>query len=161
MMKIGIISDTHGFLREEIIGVFGDCSLIFHAGDIGKPSIIHDLETIAPVVVVKGNNDKEEWAQNLPNETYTEVGSKMIYMIHDLKESQVIFQESKIDIVISGHSHIYKEEQKENILYLNPGGAGPKRFGRLPTVMVIEIEKEIIKVQKMILVVSSKNTIIF
>lgn len=150
-MKLGIIADTHGLLRQEIIEIFKDCDLIFHAGDIGERSIIDELEDIAPVVVVRGNNDKDDWGQSLPHETYTKAGSKMIYMIHDLKESQAVFKTSQIDIVISGHSHIYKEEQKEDILYLNPGGSGPKRFGRSATVMLLEIENEIVKVQKITL----------
>ncbi|MDF2594375.1 MAG: uncharacterized protein K0R69_716 [Clostridia bacterium] len=149
-MRIGIISDTHGLLRQEFIQAFKGCELIFHAGDIGKQEMLDELKKIAPVVVVKGNNDRDSWAENLPIENLTKADGKEIYMIHDLKESQIAFENSDIDIdiVISGHSHIYKEETKENVLYLNPGGAGPKRLGRATTAMLLKIEDGIVKIQK-------------
>jgi len=150
-MRIGIISDTHGLLRQEVVEAFEGCELIFHAGDIGKRTILDALQKIAPVVVVRGNNDNDYWGKQLPIESWTEVEGKMIYMIHHLKESQIAFENSDIDIVISGHSHIYKEDQKDNILYLNPGGAGPRRFGRPVTAMLLEIEEGIVKVQRMVL----------
>lgn len=150
-MKIGIISDTHGILREGIKEILKGCHIIFHGGDIGTSNIIDELEEIAPVIAVKGNNDKEQWAQSLPYEIYMEVENKKIYMIHDLKCSQADFNEGEIDIVISGHTHIYKEEQKGNILYLNPGGAGPRRFGKEVTAVILWIEKKTIKTEKALL----------
>lgn len=142
MMKAGVISDTHGLLRPEVITLFEGCSLIFHAGDIGNKKIIDTLSRIAPVKAVRGNNDKDDWSQSLPEELFAEIEGKVIYMIHDLKESKVLFRENKIDLVISGHSHSYKEEQKGNVFYLNPGAAGPKRFGKPISVVLLEINKD-------------------
>lgn len=150
-MKIGIISDTHGLLRREIVQAFKGCELIFHGGDIGKQAILDALQGIAPVVAVKGNNDKDYWAEQLPIESWTRVQSKMIYMIHNIKKKPADLEKNGIDIVISGHSHIYKEEIKEDILYLNPGGAGPKRFGRAATAMLLEIEDKAVRVEKIII----------
>ncbi len=149
-MKIGIISDTHGMLRQEVVQIFQDCEFIFHAGDIGKEKIISELSSGAPVIAVRGNNDKDNWGQKLSDETYTKVNNLMIYMIHDLKESKVSFEKSNIDIIISGHSHIYKEEIKNGICYLNPGSAGARRFGRPATAMVLEMECKVLKIQKII-----------
>ncbi|MDF2596710.1 MAG: uncharacterized protein K0R69_3051 [Clostridia bacterium] len=149
-MKIGIVSDTHGLLREEIIQAFKECQLIFHAGDIGSQHILDVLKRVAPVIAVKGNNDKTDWAELLPSEIWRQVDGKCIYMIHNLKECKQVFDSDKADIVISGHSHIYKEETRGNILYLNPGGAGPKRFGRPATAMVLELESQSIQVKKVL-----------
>jgi putative phosphoesterase len=149
-MKIGIISDTHGLLREKIIQAFKGCQLIFHAGDIGSQNILDVLERVAPVVAVKGNNDRTDWADHLPSEIWHKINGKCIYMIHDLKACKQVFDRDKADIVISGHSHIYKEETRDNILYLNPGGAGPKRFGRAATAMVLELESQSIQVKKVL-----------
>ncbi len=150
-MMIGVIADTHGLLREEFIEAFGMCSIIFHAGDIGKEEILHELEKIAPVIAVRGNNDRGDWADKLPDEVRVEVNHKKIYMIHDLKACKAEFKKGEVDIVISGHSHIYKEEQKGHILYLNPGGAGAKRFGRPATVMIIEERSSVFQIKQLIL----------
>jgi putative phosphoesterase len=149
-VRIGIISDTHGHLREEIIQAFKGCQLIFHAGDIGAKNILDTLNHMAPIIAVKGNNDKADWANHLPSEIWHQVNGKSIYMIHDLKACKEVFDGGKADIVISGHSHIYKEETRDNILYLNPGGAGPKRFGRQATAMVLELESQSIQVKKVL-----------
>lgn len=149
-MEIGIVSDTHGLLREEIIQAFKECQLIFHAGDIGSPNILDVLKRVAPIIAVKGNNDKADWANHLPSEIWHQVNGKSIYMIHDLKACKQIFDSDKADIVISGHSHIYKEEIRDNIFYLNPGGAGPKRFGRPATAMVLDLESQSIQVKKVL-----------
>ncbi|WP_069998922.1 metallophosphoesterase family protein [Cellulosilyticum sp. I15G10I2] len=149
-MRIGIISDTHGLLRSEFIQAFKGCELIFHGGDIGKEEIIDKLAEIAPVITVRGNNDKDEWTKKFPNEIWTEVNQKRVYMIHDLKTSQQKFEKGHIDIVISGHSHIYKEEIREAIFYLNPGGAGPKRFGRPATAMILELIDGMVQVEPLI-----------
>jgi putative phosphoesterase len=128
---IGVISDTHGLLRPEVRQVFKSVSLILHAGDIGSDELLDALRTLAPVVAVRGNNDRGEWARRIPQSEMVRTGSVSIYMLHDLKELKRIPAPEKIQVVISGHSHRPCIEEREGILFLNPGSAGPRRF-RLP-----------------------------
>lgn len=128
-MIAGVISDTHGLLRPEVFDVFKDVELILHAGDIGGPDILKQLKTIAPIVAVRGNNDKEPWAKRIPEHKVVRFGAFSIYMIHDVKELSNLAR--SVDVVISGHSHRPAMDWRDGILYLNPGSAGPRRF-KLP-----------------------------
>lgn len=136
--KIGLISDTHGLLREEFIEELKDVELIIHAGDIDKEEILFELNKICPVIAVRGNNDKGKLKESLPFSDIIEVEGKYIYIIHDINTIDIDIKTAGIDIVIFGHSHKACEIERNNILYINPGGAGPRRF-HLPVSMAILI----------------------
>ncbi len=124
---IGVISDTHGLMRPQAIEALAGVDMILHAGDIGDSAVLDNLRDIAPVVAVRGNNDKGEWAESLPDWEVVQIGAVSIYMLHDLKEIDInpagLFQ-----VVVSGHSHKPSVEERRGVLYVNPGSAGPRRF---------------------------------
>ena len=128
---IGIISDTHGLVRPEAVAALQGVDLILHAGDVGGPEVLETLKGIAPVVAVRGNNDKGEWATQLPDWEVTEVGSIFIYMLHNLNEIDLSPAAAGFQVVVSGHSHKASVEERKGVLYVNPGSAGPRRF-KLP-----------------------------
>ncbi len=128
---VGVISDTHGLLRPEALEALRRSDLIIHAGDVGDHNIIPALQKIAPVTAVRGNIDTEPWARKLPDSDVLQIGSAKIYAIHNLKELRVDPVAEGYAAVISGHSHIPKQEIIGGVLYFNPGSAGPRRF-RLP-----------------------------
>jgi putative phosphoesterase len=128
---IGVISDTHGLLRPEALVALRGSERIIHAGDVGPPEILEKLATIAPVTAVRGNVDKEPWARKLPQTEVIEIGGVSIYVLHDLAQLDLKPEASGLDVVISGHSHVPKQETRNAVLYLNPGSAGPRRF-KLP-----------------------------
>lgn len=128
---IGIISDTHGLVRPEALEALAGVEMILHAGDIGKQEVLDTLNQIAPVVAVRGNNDKGEWAQSLPDVEVVEVGNMSIYMLHDLKEIDISPSGAGFRVVVSGHSHKPSIADDRGVLYVNPGSAGPRRF-KLP-----------------------------
>ena len=128
---IGLISDTHGLLREEAVAALAGSDLIIHAGDVGKPQIIERLQALAPVLAVKGNIDIESWARVLPVNAVVEAESASIYVLHDLQELNVDPSAAGCNIVISGHSHKPSRTERAGVLYVNPGSAGPRRF-KLP-----------------------------
>ena len=127
---IGVISDTHGLLRPQAIEALAGVDMILHAGDIGNSAVLDTLRDLAPVVAVRGNNDKGEWAASLPDSEVVKIGAISVYMLHDLKEIAIspvgVFQ-----VVVSGHSHKPVIEERHGVLYVNPGSAGPRRF-KLP-----------------------------
>ena len=127
----GVISDTHGLLRPEAVDALRGVEVILHAGDIGKPEVLERLSEIAPVIAIRGNNDRDEWARELPDQEVIEIGGVSIYMLHDVKELKLDPKAASHDVVIAGHSHNPVNEKRDGVLYLNPGGAGPKRF-KLP-----------------------------
>jgi len=126
--RIGLISDTHGLLREEAVEALRGSELIIHAGDVGKPEILEALKKIAPVVAVRGNVDTEPWAQALPETVVAEAGAAMIYVLHDVKALDFNPGASGFQIVVSGHSHKPGKTERDGVLYINPGSAGPRRF---------------------------------
>lgn len=133
MHKIGIISDTHNVLRENVKDILSSCSAILHAGDIAAPHILEELASIAPVYAVRGNADRE-WAAHLPSARSLELFGLKIYMTHHKKHIQEHAQGH--DLVIYGHSHKYEESKKDGIIWLNPGGCGARRF-TLPVTMAL------------------------
>lgn len=139
MYKIGIISDTHGLLRDEVVTHLQGCDAILHAGDVSTPEIIEALSQIAPLYVVRGNNDKGQWAEALPNHLCMNLGGKTFYMVHQKKDVPKVLEE--IDFVIYGHSHQYNVIKEQNRMWLNPGSCGKRRFG-LPITMVCLIFKD-------------------
>lgn len=128
---IGVISDTHGLLRPEIISLLRGCDAIIHAGDIGSMEVIDVLITIAPLYAVRGNVDKADWADSFPLTEVVEIENTFIYILHDLGKLDLVPEAAGFQVVISGHSHIPKVEKKNSVIYLNPGSAGTKRF-KLP-----------------------------
>jgi len=128
---LGIISDTHGLLRAEALRALAGAQLIIHAGDVGKPEILAALRDIAPVIAVKGNIDTGEWASGLPATAVVETGRVRIYVLHDLHEIDLDPPGAGFHVVISGHSHKPSRTDRDGVIYLNPGSAGPRRF-RLP-----------------------------
>lgn len=123
---VGVISDTHGLLRPEAKAALAGCDAIVHAGDIGKPEVLTDLEAIAPLTVIRGNVDK--WAVTLPDTAVLEIEHRYLYVIHDVKELDLDPRAAGFDAVISGHSHKPSVHEQDGVLYLNPGSAGPRRF---------------------------------
>lgn len=130
-MRVGVISDTHGLLRPEAIGLLRGSEHIIHAGDIGAPEVITALEHVAPVTAIRGNIDTQSWARRFPETEVVELGGVHIYVIHDVNALDLNPKAAGVSAVISGHSHQPRQEMKHGVLYFNPGSAGPKRF-RLP-----------------------------
>jgi len=138
--RIGVISDTHGLLRAEAREALAGVELILHAGDVGKPEALAELGYIAPTLAVRGNVDRGEWADALPETQITEVGGVWIYMLHDLSRLDIDPAGGGFGAVIYGHSHRAKMERKQGVLYLNPGAAGPRRFDLMPSVAILEVD---------------------
>jgi putative phosphoesterase len=128
---VGVISDTHGLLRPEVIPLFKGVDLILHAGDIGRAEVLDELRAIAPVVAVRGNNDDGKWAERIRESETAEIGGVLIYMLHDLKTMDGEGPAGSVQVVVSGHSHRPAVERRGTVLFLNPGSAGPRRF-KLP-----------------------------
>jgi uncharacterized protein len=131
MPRVGLISDTHGLLRPEAITFLKGSDLIVHAGDIGDPSVLERLAALAPVTTVRGNNDKGEWAKDVPEVEVLQVGEILIYVLHDLSDLDLDPEAAGFRVVVSGHSHKPSIEKQGRVLYVNPGSAGPRRF-KLP-----------------------------
>ncbi len=139
MHKIGIISDTHGLLRPQVREALVGCEQIFHGGDINKQEILDELEQIAPVFVVRGNNDKE-WASHIPETLSVTVQGLGIFMVHNKKFIPQDLPDT--DLVIYGHSHKYEERKAEGVYYLNPGSCGPRRFHQEITMALLYVEED-------------------
>jgi putative phosphoesterase len=125
---IGLISDTHGLLRQEALRALEGSELIIHAGDVGKPEIIDSLKAIAPVVAVRGNVDTESWASALPATEVVTTGATTIYVLHNVQALDLSPAAAGFHIVVSGHSHKPARTESGGVLYINPGSAGPRRF---------------------------------
>jgi len=143
MSVIGVISDTHGLLRPEAGTALHGVEMILHAGDIGKPEILAELSKIAPVTAVRGNNDTGDWARNIPDFQRLEIGGISIYMLHDLKEFNSADEAIDADVLIFGHSHKPMIEEREGVLHLNPGSAGPRRFKLPVTIALLNVEGQV------------------
>ena len=130
-LRIGLISDTHGLLRPEALAFLQGCDRIVHGGDIGGAAILDTLRGIAPLTVVRGNNDRGAWAEALRVIEYLQFGSVTVAVVHDLADLDVDPPAAGLRIVISGHSHRPSMTESDGVLYLNPGSAGPRRF-KLP-----------------------------
>lgn len=127
-MRIGLISDTHGLLRPEALAFLAGADHIIHGGDIGGPDILERLRELAPLTVVRGNNDTAAWARGLPETALVRFGEVGVYVIHDLKELDVDPAAEGVRVVVSGHSHKPLQAERGGVLYVNPGSAGRRRF---------------------------------
>jgi hypothetical protein len=136
--KIGVVSDTHGLLRPEVLERLKGCEVILHGGDIHTPSTLNNLKNTAAVRAVRGNCDKE-WAKDLPQTLDMDYYGVKIFMIHN--KSQIIRNLDGVDVVIYGHSHKYEEKYVGNQLWLNPGSCGPVRFTQPITFAILEIDE--------------------
>jgi uncharacterized protein len=128
MITVGVISDTHGLLRPEAIEMLSGSDLIIHAGDIGGPWIIDQLMTIAPVHGIRGNTDRDTWAQRMADSIEVEVEQVRILVIHDARPIAGGGQAARYAAVVSGHSHQPSVDERDGVLFFNPGSAGPRRL---------------------------------
>lgn len=139
-MKIGLISDTHGLLRPQALAALQGCEQLIHAGDIGKPEILDALRAIAPLTVVRGNNDQDDsWASDVPFSARLDVEGVSIYVTHILADVPKPLPDS-VKVVVIGHSHKPLIQQIDGVLYINPGSAGPRRFKLPISVAVLHVD---------------------
>lgn len=146
MYKIGVISDTHGLLREDVLEYLRSSDIILHAGDINTPEIIERLQAIAPLYVVRGNNDKGKWAEALPQDLMFELDGNIFYMVHQKKD--ICKTLGKVDFIIYGHSHQYHYAEENEVIYLNPGSCGKRRFGLPITMAILTLEENKVSIEK-------------
>jgi putative phosphoesterase len=138
---IGLISDTHGLMREKALTALKGSDLIIHAGDVGKPGIIEQLRAVAPVTAVRGNIDKGAWASQLPMTAVVEAHSVLIYVLHDIQQLDLAPAAAEFNIVVSGHSHKPSRTERSGVVYVNPGSAGPRRFQLPITVARLDLRR--------------------
>jgi hypothetical protein len=136
-MRIGLISDTHGLLRPQALHALQGVDRIIHAGDIGRMDILDQLAAIARVDAVRGNNDTGPWARAIPERQSLEIDGITILLLHDVKELGREIPAARV--VVAGHSHRPRVEERHGVLFINPGSAGPRRFSLPVTVGMLEI----------------------
>lgn len=139
--RLGVISDTHGLLRPEALQALAGVDHILHAGDIGDPAIIAELEAVAPVTAVRGNMDFGGWAADLPGTEVVEVGGVFFYVLHDLDQLDLTPESAGFQAVVSGHTHEPAIRWAEGVLYLNPGSAGPVRGSKPVSLALVELSE--------------------
>jgi putative phosphoesterase len=130
-IRVGLISDTHGLVRDEALAALDGCRHIIHAGDIDTPDVLAKLRKLAPVTVVRGNNDRGTWADSIPVFDVVEFGVVSVYVRHDEAELDIDPLAAGIQVMVFGHSHKPMVESRDGVLFVNPGSAGPRRF-KLP-----------------------------
>ncbi len=140
-IRIGIISDTHGLLRDEAVDTLRGVDLIIHAGDIDTPEVLSDLQRLAPVKAVRGNMDRGKWADQLPPVEIITIGGISIYVLHDLLQLDLDPKAAQINVVVNGHTHRPLVEKKDSVLYINPGSAGYRRNSAPLGVGVLTLNK--------------------
>ena len=144
-IKVGIIFDTHGLLRPAVLEELQSCDYILHGGDVNKPEILDTLRAIAPLYVVRGNNDKE-WAENIPESLTFQIEEFRFFVVHNKKFVPKSLDD--IDVVIYGHSHKYSEQTLSGILWLNPGSCGKRRFDQEITFAMMTVDGIKVEVEK-------------
>jgi len=142
---VGLISDTHGVMRPEALAALRGVSHILHAGDIGSVEVLDQLRAIAPVTAVRGNNDTQPWATAIAEREVFQCEGHAIYMLHDLKELDLDPATSGVAAVITGHSHKPVIANKDGVVFVNPGSAGPRRFKLPVTVGLLEVERDAVR----------------
>lgn len=128
MTRVGVISDTHGLLRQSALSALRGVDLILHAGDVGDAAILDRLRAVAPTVAVRGNVDTSPWGRTLPDTEVVEVAGRLIYVLHDQTALDLDPRAAGFSAVVFGHSHRPEAIERNGVLYLNPGSAGPRRF---------------------------------
>ena len=144
-MRIGILSDTHGLLRPEVVSRLMGCDAIVHAGDIDRPSVLEELCRIAPVYAVRGNNDRG-WASDIPHVLDLNLGGKRLFVVHDKKD--LPDDCLGYDLVVYGHSHRYACETRGHTIVFNPGSCGPRRFRQEITFAIAEVQDGEIRIER-------------
>ena len=140
-MKLGIVSDTHGLLRPEVLPALKGVEQILHLGDVGKPHILRELEKVAPVTAIRGNIDREGECSTLPETDVVLIDQHYLYLLHDLKTLHLDPAAAKFSAVLYGHTHVPNYHHKKGVLYFNPGSCGPKRFDLPVTIGLLTISK--------------------
>ena len=136
---VGLISDTHGLLRDDAVHALEGSDLIIHAGDVGRPEILDALKSVAPVVAVRGNVDMGAWASALPITAVAEAGPARIFVLHDVHELDLDPAAAGFNVVVSGHSHKPGQSERQGVFYINPGSSGPRRFQLPVTVARLDL----------------------
>ena len=157
-MKLGILSDTHGLLRPEVLPALKGVDHILHLGDVGKVSILDELRTIAPVTAIRGNVDREGPCAKLPETEVVLFEDRYLYLLHDLKSIHLDPAAAKFAAVFSGHTHVPNYITKKGVLYFNPGSCGPRRFDLPVTVGILELVGEELRPKIIYLEISERPT---
>ena len=144
-MKLAILSDTHGLLRPEVVERLKTADAILHGGDINRQDIVDQMRQYAPLYVVRGNNDKN-WAEGIPHTLTVTLGGVTFLLVHHKKDAPADL--SGVDAVVFGHSHRYAQEERDGVLWLNPGSCGPRRFHQEITMMLAEAADGALRVEK-------------
>jgi len=144
---VGLISDTHGLLRPEAVRALQGSDLIVHAGDIGKAAILTALRDLGPVTAVRGNIDQGPWAQKLPRMEALEIDQVGVYVIHDLNELDVVPEAAGFKVIVSGHSHQPLIQERNGVIFVNPGAAGPRRFNLPVSVARMYVQGKSVEVE--------------
>ncbi|SAK52313.1 metallophosphoesterase family protein [Caballeronia ptereochthonis] len=139
-MRVGLISDTHNLVRPEALEALHGCAHIIHAGDICKHDVLDTLAPLAPLTVVRGNNDVGESVAQLPEHARIELGGATIHIVHDIAD--VPDKLDGVDVVVTGHSHKPLIERRGDVLFVNPGSAGPRRFKLPITLALLDIDAD-------------------
>lgn len=140
-MRIGIVSDTHGLLRPEVLPALAGVDHLLHAGDVGDIAILDRLRQIAPVTAIRGNIDRSGPTHHLSETEAVELGGKTFYLLHDLNTLDLQPKAAGFDAVVSGHTHQALIESRNGVLYINPGSIGPRRFKQQPTLAIATIRR--------------------
>ena len=125
---VGVISDTHGLVRPQALDALRGSERIIHAGDIGSRAVLEALAAIAPLTAIRGNNDRDAWARDLPDTAAVEVGGVWLYVVHDLHDLDLDPRAAGFAAVVAGHSHKPGIADRNGTVFVNPGSAGPRRF---------------------------------
>ena len=128
---VGVISDTHGLMRPEALTALAGVQHIIHAGDIGSPEVLHALEAVAPLTAVRGNVDRFPWARGIPDTAHVRIEAARLYVLHDVHQLDLDPRTAGFTAVVAGHSHRPEITERDGVLFVNPGSAGPRRF-KLP-----------------------------
>ncbi len=146
-MRIGVISDTHGWLRPEAVAALEGVDHILHAGDVGEAEILVELSKVAPVTAIRGNVDRTGACAQLPATEMVELGGIAFYLLHDVKELDLDPRAAGIGVVVSGHSHKPGIERRKGVMFLNPGSAGPRRFSLPVTVAMVTVGEGVVRAE--------------
>ena len=144
---VGLISDTHGLLRPEAVRALQGSDVIVQTGDIGKVAVLDALGALAPVTAVRGNVDKGVWAQGLPKTDVLEIDQVGVYVIHDVKELDLIPEAAGIKVIVSGHSHQPSIQERNGVIFVNPGSAGPRRFNLPVSIARMQVQAKSVQVE--------------
>ncbi len=146
-MTVGILSDTHGLLRPEALAALRGVEHLIHAGDVGNPTILHDLRQLAPLTAIRGNIDRSPPCSDLPATEAIELAGHLLYIVHARNDLDINLVAAGVGVVIFGHSHKPLTEWHDGVLYLNPGSAGPRRFSLPISVALLHLEPGLIRAE--------------